>query len=171
MRNFRIVAMAYKQNIPKNERTIKKITDSLVMEIESPDETSIYFAGDFDEQKIRDNLDQIYMLCACSNQNLGVVVFDSLKYNPDKPQEYDALFCDMGILARELEITFVVLLPYGKDYSSLTLQDFQAEYGYDGGIEQDIELLISLEPMHPDSFVARVLKNRCGSTGNYLAEI
>ena len=34
MRNFRIVAMAYEETTPENERNIKKITNSLVMKIE-----------------------------------------------------------------------------------------------------------------------------------------
>lgn len=171
MRNFRIVAMAYEETTPENERVIRKITNSLVMKIEYAEESKVYFSGNFNEEKIREKFKQIQILCEGKEHNFGVVVFDSLKYNPANPQEYDLLFCDLGRFAREYEITFVVLLQYDKPYYSLDLQDFQAEYGYDGGIEQDIELLISLEPMHPDSFVARVLKNRCGSTGNYLAEI
>lgn len=171
MRNFRIVAMAYEETTPENERNIKKITNSLVMKIEYAEESKVYFSGIFNEERILEKLEQIRMLCEDKNHNLGVVVFDSLKYNPANPQEYDLLFCDLGRFAREYEITFVVLLQYDKPYYSLDLQDFQAEYGYDGGIEQDIELLISLEPMHPEKYVARVLKNRCGDTGNYLAEI
>lgn len=171
MRNFRIVAMAYEETTPENERNIKKITNSLVMKIEYPDESVIHFSGNFNEEKIKEKLKQIQILCEGKEHNFGVVVFDSLKYNPANPQEYDLLFCDLGRFAREYEITFVVVLQYDKPYYSLTLQDFQAEYGLDAGIEQDIELLISLEPMHPDKFVARVLKNRCGSTGNYLADI
>lgn len=168
MRNFRIVAMAYEQTTPENERTIKKITSSLVMKIKSPEETVMLFGSNFDEKKIRGKLEEVREVCEKKEQNLGVVVFDSLKYNSGIPQEYDALFSDIGRFARKFNITFVVLLRYDKSYYSLTLRDFQAEYGYDGGIEQDIELLISLEPMHPDKFVARVLKNRCGNTGNYL---
>lgn len=171
MRNFRIVAMAYEKATPENERNIKRITNSLVMKIEYPDESVVYFSEDFNEEKIIEKLEQLRMLFEGEEHNLGVVVFDSLKYNPANPQEYDLLFCDLGRIARELNITFVVLLRLEKIFYPLSLCDFQAEYGYDGGIEQDIELLISLEPMHPDSFVARVLKNRCGSTGNYLAEI
>ncbi|MBR5321679.1 MAG: hypothetical protein IKU41_07560 [Clostridia bacterium] len=171
MRNFRIVAMAYEETTPENERNIRKAVNSLVMKIKSPEETVMLFGSNFDEKKIKEKLEEVREVCEKKEQNLGVVVFKSLKYNPANPQEYDLLFCDLGRFAREYEITFVVLLQYDKPYYSLDLQDFQAEYGYDGGIEQDIELLISLEPMHPDSFVARVLKNRCGSTGNYLAEI
>lgn len=171
MRNFRIVAMAYEETTPENERNIKKITNSLVMKIEYPDESVIYFSGNFNEEKIRGKLEQIRMLCEDKNHNLGVVVVDSLKYNPANPREHDEIFYEMGFFAREFNITFVVLLRLEKIFYPLSLCHFQAEYGYDGGIEQDIELLISLEPMHPDSFVARVLKNRCGSTGNYLAEI
>ena len=163
--------MAYEETTPENERVIRKITNSLVMKIEYAEESKVYFSGIFNVERILEKLEQIRMLCEDKNHNLGVVVFDSLKYNPANPQEYDLLFCDLGRFAREYEITFVVLLQYDKPYYSLDLQDFQAEYGYDGGIEQDIELLISLEPMHPNKFVARVLKNRCGSTGNYLAEI
>lgn len=170
MRNFRIVAVAYEENTPENERIIRKITASLVREIEYPDETVVHFAGDFNEEKIVEKLEQVRMLCEGKEQNLGIVVFESLKYNPSNPQEYDLLFCDLGRFARELEITFVVLLRYEKSYYSMTLREFQAEYGEDGGIEQDIELLISLEPIHPNNFVARVLKNRCGNTGNYLVE-
>lgn len=171
MRNFRIVAMAYEETTPENERIIKKITNSLVMKIEYPDESGVRFSGDFNEEKIREKLEEVREVCEKKEQNLGVVVFESLKYNPGNPQEYDVLFCDIGRFAREFEITFVVLLRYEKIYYTLTLRDFQAEYGLDAGIEQDIELLISLEPMHPNKFVARVLKNRCGDTGNYLADI
>lgn len=171
MRNFRIVAMAYEETTPENERIIKKITASLVMKIEYPDETIIHFTGHFDEEKIKEKLEQVRMLCHRDDQGLGVIVFESLKYNPSNPQEYDDLFYEMGCFARDFSITFVVLLRYEKSYYPMTLHEFQAEYGTDGGIEQDIELLISLEPMHPNKFVARVLKNRCGDIGNYLVDV
>ena len=51
MRNFRIVAMAYEETTPENERNIKRITNSLVMKIEYPDESVIHFSGDFNEEK------------------------------------------------------------------------------------------------------------------------
>lgn len=171
MRNFRIVAVAYEENTPENERFVRKTVGSLAMKIKSPEETVMHFGSNFDKKKIREKLEKVREVCEKKEQNLGVVVFESLKYNPGNPQEYDVLFCDIGSFAREFEITFVVLLRYEKIYYSLTLRDFQAEYGLDGGIEPDIELLISLEPMHPNKFVARVLKNRCGDTGNYLADI
>ena len=59
MRNFRIVAMAYEETTPENERIIKKITASLVMKIEYPDETIIHFPGHFDEEKIKEKLEQV----------------------------------------------------------------------------------------------------------------
>ena len=63
MRNFRIVVMAYEETTPENERNIKKITNSLVMRSEYPDESVVLFSGDFNEEKIIEKLEQIQMLC------------------------------------------------------------------------------------------------------------
>lgn len=60
----------------------RKITASLVMKIEYPDETIIHFTGHFDEEKIKEKLEQVRMLCQRDDQSLGVIVFGTLKYNP-----------------------------------------------------------------------------------------
>ncbi len=171
MRNFRIVAVAYQKNTPINENVVRGAVGSLVTRIKSPEEKVMYFRSQLDEEKTREKLDKVRVVCEKKEENIGVVVFESLKYNPSNPQEYDYLFYEISTIAKEFDITFVVLLRYEKSYYYLGLRDFQAEYGKDGGIEQDIELLISAEPLHPDKYVARVLKNRCGNIGNYLIDV
>lgn len=171
MRDFRIVAVAYQKNTPINENIVRGAVDSLVSKMKSPEETVMVFRCQLDEEKTREKLDIVRATCEKQVENLGVVVFESLKYNPSNPQEYDYLFYEISTIAKEFDITFVILLQYEKSYYYLGLRDFQAEYGKDGGIEQDIELLISAEPLYPDKYVARVLKNRCGNIGNYLIDV
>ena len=114
MRNFRIVAVAYKQTTSENEKLVRASVGSLVMKIKSPEETVMHFSGNFDEEKVREKLEKVRTVCETKEQNLGVVVFDFFKYNPQKPQEYDCLFYEIAAVAKELDITFVVLLRYKK---------------------------------------------------------
>lgn len=165
MRDFKIVAVAYEEDMQK------KILPALVNKVKTTEETVMHFGGAFDENKISEKLKKVRSVLEEKQQNLGVVVFDSLKYDPSKPAQYDNLFFDINSFAKEFDITIIVLLQYPKIYPSLSLQNFQAEYGKDGGIEQDIELLISVEHLHPDKLVERVLKNRCGGIGNYLIDV
>lgn len=165
MRDFRIVAVAYAENIQK------RILPALVNKVKTTEETVMHFGATFDENKIREKLKEVRSVLEEKQQNLGVVVFDSLKYNPNVPEQYDDLFFELFSFAREFDITIIVMLRHIKTYDSLNLCDFQGEYGKDNGIEQDIELLISVEHLHPDKLVARVLKSRCGGIGNYLVSI
>ncbi len=165
MRDFRIVAVAYEEDMQK------KILPALVNKVKTTEETVMHFGATFDENKVREKLKKVRSVLEEKQQNLGVVVFDSLEYDPSKPAQYDDLFFELFSFAREFDITVIVMLRHTKTYDSLNLCDFQGEYGKDNGIEQDIELLISVEHLHPNKLMARVLKSRCGGMGNYLINL
>ena len=114
MRDFKIVAVAYEEDMQK------KILPALVNKVKTTEETVMHFGATFDENKIREKLKEVRSVLEEKQQNLGVVVFDSLKYDPSKPAQYDNLFFDINSFAKEFDITIIVLLQYPKIYPSLS---------------------------------------------------
>lgn len=65
-----------------------------------------------------------------------------LKYDINKPAEYDHLLGRVYIAVKNTDIAVIVLLECQESKEHFTLQDFQCEYGTDGGLKMFFDLIV-----------------------------
>jgi hypothetical protein len=89
-----------------------------------------------------------------------------LKYDINKPAEYDQLLGRVYNAVKNTDIAVIVLLECEENKSCFTLQDFQCEYGTDGGLEMFFDLIIVEEETERD-ITTCILKNKCGEVDSF----
>lgn len=106
-------------------------------------------------------LDDLKKHAENNTEQNNYVLVTRLKYDINKPAEYDQLFGRVYNAVKKTDIAVIVLLECQESKEHFTLQDFQCEYGTDGGLEMFFDLII-VEEENKGEIKTRILKNKCG---------
>ncbi len=152
MRKYKMIALAYNEASTSVD-AFDKVLDS---------SNGFLQAGDklvwSRKAKLLDDLKK----CAENNtEQNNCVLVTRLKYDINKPAEYDQLLGRAYNAIKNTDIAVVVLLECQERKNEFTLQDFQCEYGTDGGLEMFFDLIV-VEDKNKGGFKTRILKNKCG---------
>ena len=105
--------------------------------------------------------------CAENNPEQNNCVFVTrLKYDINKPAEYDRLLGRVYNAVKNTDIAVVVLLECQESNRHFSLHDFQCEYGTDGGLEMFFDLIVLIEETERD-ITTCILKNKCGELDSF----
>lgn len=154
MRDYKMIALAYnKSSESKGEKSLDKLLDSA---------NGFFKKGDNFIWSRKSKL--LYDLKACVENNMaqdGCVFVTRFKYSVNKPAEYDQLLGRVYNAAKKTDVAVIVLLECQETKDYFTLQDFQCEYGADGGLEMFFDLIVVEEEIERD-ITTYILKNKCG---------
>lgn len=106
-------------------------------------------------------LDDLKKHAENNTEQNNCVLVTRLKYDINKPAEYDQLLGRVYNAVKKTDIAVIVLLECQESKEHFTLQDFQCEYGTDGGLEMFFDLII-VEEENKGEIKTRILKNKCG---------
>ena len=154
MRDYKMIALAYNvASESKGTNTLDKLIDA---------ENGFLQAGDrfiwSRKTKLLDDLKK----CTISNPETDNCVFVTrLKYDINKTEEYDQLLGRVYNAIKSTDIAVIVLLECQQHKNHFTLQDFQCEYGTDGGLEMFFDLIVAEEENEVE-IKTHILKNKCG---------
>ena len=154
MRDYKMIALAYNvASESKGTNTLDKLIDGA---------NGFLQAGDrfiwSRKTKLLDDLKD----CAENSESQDCCVFMTrLKYDINKPEEYDQLLGKVYNAIKSTDIAVIVLLECQQHKNHFTLQDFQCEYGTDGGLEMFFDLIV-VEEENDGKIKTRILKNKCG---------
>ena len=106
-------------------------------------------------------LDDLKRYAKNNHEMENCVVVTRLKYDVNKPAEFDQLIGRAHNAIKKTDMALIVLLECDKVSGVFNLQDFQCEYGTDGGLEMFFDLIIVEEETERD-ITTCILKNKCG---------
>ena len=106
-------------------------------------------------------LDDLKVCAENSGSQNNCVFVTRLKYDINKPAEYDQLLGRVYNAVKNTDVAVIVLLECEENKSCFTLQDFQCEYGTDGGLEMFFDLIVVQEE-NEMGITTCILKNKCG---------
>lgn len=154
MIDYKMIALAYNESSGgKGECSLDKLLDSGNGFLRK-DDKFIWSR----KTKLLDDLKD----CTKNNPETDNCVFVTrLKYDINQPAKYDQLLGEVYNTIRNTDIAVIVLLECEENKDSFTLQDFQCEYGTDGGVEMFFDLIVA-EEENEEKIKTRILKNRCG---------
>ena len=154
MRDYKMIALAY------NKWCEGRGEDSIEMLIDA--ENGFLKKGDrFIWSRKSKLLEDLKCYAKNNHEMENCVVVTRLKYDVNKPAEYDQLLGRAYNAIKNTDIAVVVLLECQERKNEFTLQDFQCEYGTDGGLEMFFDLII-VEEENKREIKTRILKNKCG---------
>ena len=108
--------------------------------------------------KILTDIEKIKTTCRVDR---NVTVLFHVKYDFHKPTQHDLLLGEICNEIKDTNIKVVVFLEFQQLREFCDLQDFQCDYGTDGGLEQFFSLIIA-EQEYIDFAEVRILKNKFG---------
>ena len=154
MRDYKMIALAY------NKWSEGRGEDSIEMLIDA--ENGFLQKGDklIWSRKTK-LLDDLKKHAENNTEQNNCVLVTRLKYDINKPAEYDQLLGRVYNAVKKTDIAVIVLLECQESKEHFTLQDFQCEYGTDGGLEMFFDLII-VEEENKGEIKTRILKNKCG---------
>ena len=154
MRDYKMIALAYnKWSEGNGGGAIEKLIDS---------ENGFLQKGDSFIWSRKSRL--LEDLGKYAESKLGTennVFVTKLKYSTDRPAEFDQLLGRVHNIVKKTGMALIVLLECEKADEVFSLQDFQCEYGTDGGLEMLFDLIIA-EEENEEKIITRILKNKCG---------
>ncbi len=106
----------------------------------------------------------LYDLKECAENNTeqnSCVYVTWLRYDVNQPSEYDQFLGEVYNIIKNTGIGIIVFLECQQHKNHFTLQDFQCEYGTDGGLEMFFDLIIAEEIKGEETEVC-ILKNKNG---------
>ena len=106
-------------------------------------------------------LDDLKKHAENNTEQNNCVLVTRLKYDINKPAEYDQLLGRVYNAVKKTDMALIVLLECDKKSEVFNLQDFQCEYGTDGGLEMFFDLIV-VEEENEGKIKTRILKNKCG---------
>ncbi len=154
MRDYKMIALAYnKWSEGRGEDSIEMLIDAENGFLQA-DDRFIWCR----KSKLLDDLKRY----AKNNHEMdNCVLVTRLKYDINKPAEYDQLLGRVYNTVKKTDIAIIVLLECQETKAHFTLQDFQCEYGTDGGLEMFFDLIV-VEEENKGKIKTRILKNKCG---------
>ena len=154
MRDYKMIALAYnKSSESKGENSIEILIDG---------ENGFLKKGDrFIWSRKSKLLEDLKCYAKNNHEMENCVVVTRLKYDVDKPAEFDQLLGRAHNAIKKTDMALIVLLECDKVSGVFNLQDFQCEYGTDGGLEMFFDLIIVEEETERD-ITTCILKNKCG---------
>lgn len=154
MRDYKMIALAY------NKWSEGKGEDSIEMLIDA--ENGFLQADDrFIWSRKSKLLEDLKCYAKNNHEMENYVVVTRLKYDVDKPAEFDRLLGRAHNAIKKTDMALIVLLDCQESKEHFTLQDFQCEYGTDGGLEMFFDLII-VEEENKREIKTRILKNKSG---------
>ena len=106
-------------------------------------------------------LDDLKRYAKNNHEMENCVVVTRLKYDVNKPAEFDQLLGRAHNAIKKTDMALIVLLECDKVSGVFNLQDFQCEYGTDGGLEMFFDLIV-VEEENEGKIKTRILKNKSG---------
>lgn len=154
MRDYKMIALAY------NKWSEGRGEDSIEMLIDA--ENGFLQADDrFIWSRKSKLLEDLKCYAKNNHEMENCVVVTRLKYDVNKPAEFDRLIGRAHNVIKKTDMALIVLLECDKEAAVFNLQDFQCEYGTDGGLEMFFDLIVVQEETKEESKI-RILKNKCG---------
>lgn len=154
MRDYKMIALAYnKWSEGRGEDSIEMLIDAENGFLQA-DDRFIWCR----KSKLLDDLKECVKNSGSQN---NCVVVTRLKYDVDKPEEFDRLLGRAHNAIKKTDMVLIVLLECDKESEVFNLQDFQCEYGTDGGLEMFFDLII-VEEENKGEIKTRILKNKSG---------
>jgi hypothetical protein len=111
-------------------------------------------------------LDDLKKHAENNTEQNNCVLVTRLKYDINKPAEYDQLLGRVYNAIKKTDMALIVLLECDKEASVFNLQDFQCEYGTDGGLEMFFDLIV-VEEENEGKIKTRILKNKFGGLDSF----
>ncbi len=159
MRDYKMIALAY------NKWSEGRGEDSIEMLIDA--ENGFLKKGDRFIWSRKSKLLEDLKSCAKNNHELeNCVLVTRLKYDINKPAEFDQLLGRAHNAIKKTDMALIVLLECDKESGVFNLQDFQCGYGTDGGLEMFFDLIIVEEETERD-ITTCILKNKCGEVDSF----
>ena len=154
MRDYKMLALAYnKWSEGKGESSFDKLCDSANGFLQEGDK--LIWSR---KSKL---LEDLKRYAKNNHEKENCVVVTRLKYDVDKPAEFDRLIGRAHNAIKKTDMALIVLLECDKEAAAFNLQDFQCEYGTDGGLEMFFDLII-VEEENKREIKSRILKNKSG---------
>ena len=154
MRDYKMIALAY------NKWSEGRGEDSIEMLIDA--ENGFLQADDrFIWSRKSKLLEDLKCYAKNNHEMENCVVVTRLKYDVDKPAEFDQLLGRAHNAIKKTDMALIVLLECDKVSGVFNLQDFQCEYGTDGGLEMFFDLIV-VEEENEGKIKTRILKNKSG---------
>lgn len=152
MRKYKMIALAYNEASTSVD-AFDKVLDSSNGFLQESDK--LVWSR---RTKLLDDLKK----CAENNtEQNNCVLVTRLKYDINKPAEYDQLLGRAHNAIKKTDMALIVLLECDKESAVFNLQDFQCEYGTDSGLEMFFDLIV-VEEENKGKIKTRILKNKCG---------
>lgn len=154
MRDYKMIALAY------NKWSEGRGEDSIEMLIDA--ENGFLQADDrFIWSRKSKLLEDLKCYAKNNHEMENCVVFTRLKYDVNKPAEFDRLLGRAHNAIKKTDMALIVFLECDKESAVFNLQDFQCEYGTDSGLEMFFDLIV-VEEENKGKIKTRILKNKCG---------
>lgn len=154
MRKYKMIALAYNTvSEGKGESSFDKLCDSANGFLQADDR--------FIWSRKSKLLEDLKCYAKSNHEMENCVVATRLKYDVNKPAEFDQLLGRAHNAMKKTDMALIVLLECDKESEVFNLQDFQCEYGTDGGLEMFFDLII-VEEENKGEIKTRILKNKSG---------
>lgn len=159
MRDYKMIALAYnKWREGRGEDSIEMLIDA---------ENGFLQVDDrFIWSRKSKLLEDLKRYAKNNHEMENSVVVTRLKYDVNKPAEFDQLLGRAHNAIKKTDMALIVLLECDKVSGVFNLQDFQCEYGTDGGLEMFFDLIIVEEETERD-ITTCILKNKCGEVDSF----
>lgn len=98
------------------------------------------------------------------------IYFPHIRLEKYTNEDFENMIFEMKQISRKFDVDVVILFKHKSPKIHLTIKDFQRKYGAAGGIEQNLDVIISVELTGYRKSVVKVLKNKFGGLSEHYID-